>query len=212
MERGRHGSGRKWIGENTCRWNPKASGTPKEPPAAALSFSISYLGAGYCEDFKYLPEGKYPPHLAKGKPLYRSDKQQECAARCYAEGSGFGDTAFYLNLQNRCACSKGACSERKGASQKTKGLPTYKSFRMKLRALLLQEETEGGLVSGTNEVDSSILNETTGVSFLQLGSGAEAHAQLQAKIKEVEAALLAKKHARGEMCATSIEELCARQT
>ena len=54
---------------------------------ASKVWEYEKLGDGYCSDWKYLPEGGYPDHLSPGHALYRDDKIQECAARCFTQTS-----------------------------------------------------------------------------------------------------------------------------
>ena len=69
--------------------------------------NLDITGPGYCEDWKYLPEGGYPP-LKNPK----ADHLQECATRC-TKAYGAGQKAFYINTKTkRCACSKTGCAVR----------------------------------------------------------------------------------------------------
>merc|ERR1712166_626915 len=51
--------------------------TAAAEPQQQQTYTVKKLGQkGYCEDWKYLPEGKYPKQLNKG-----GDAVQECAMR-----------------------------------------------------------------------------------------------------------------------------------
>ena len=91
---------------------------PNAVSDSQVGFEITELGFGHCSDWKYLPEGKYPPFLSAGHRLQRDDPLQECAARCFAQGSGYSDTAFWVRSSDRrCACAKGGCGVRKRGAE-----------------------------------------------------------------------------------------------
>ena len=85
-------------------------------------------GNGYCKDWVYLPEGKYPNLLTVSDPLYNEDRIKECMNRClHASSRGLGgskgeyetrirDHAFYIRHSDQgCGCSSGTCSDRKSS-------------------------------------------------------------------------------------------------
>ena len=68
---------------------------------------------GYCDDWKYLPEGGYPDTLPVSNPLFDADKVRECGNRCIhasRENNGNNDKAFYVRYDGRCGCSTGPCN------------------------------------------------------------------------------------------------------
>lgn len=86
----------------------------QRPNIGALKYR--YLGPGYCTNYRYLPQGKYPPHLKPWQPGYHKDKLQECSQRCQMAYKG--TKAFFVEELGRlelCACAgKGdSCSSRK---------------------------------------------------------------------------------------------------
>merc|ERR1719253_2248623 len=102
-----------------------------------LSSTVSYesLGAGFCSDWEYLPEGGYPAFLTSGSAMDSSDRIQECANRCTAAAGSpgsskrgnIGTQAFYIRTSdNKCGCSQGACSSHSGSG--------YHSYRIKQTA------------------------------------------------------------------------------
>lgn len=92
------------------------------------------LGAGYCADWAYLPEGGYPPRLDMGSPMYNADPVAECMNRCLnavgaMDSSSFRairDRAFYVNAAGACGCSAGGCETQRGADEEN----PYRSFRI----------------------------------------------------------------------------------
>ena len=70
------------------------------------------LGQGYCQDWRYLPEGGYPGRLPTSSPMYNADHRTECMNRCLnAVGQNeIGNQAFYTRTSGQCACSQGACA------------------------------------------------------------------------------------------------------
>jgi hypothetical protein len=67
-------------------------------------YQIKQKGVGYCKDYRYLPEGGYPP-----LKNVAGDHLQECAERC-TKAYGL-QHAFYIRAKDKqCACSKGSCS------------------------------------------------------------------------------------------------------
>ena len=87
---------------------------------AITQYTYSLLGDGYCDDWVYLPEGRYPGWLNSGNELHDDDPKQECLNRCLSayearagsSGKKIGNKAFYVNADGRCACAVGACSSR----------------------------------------------------------------------------------------------------
>ena len=80
-------------------------------------YGYSLIGQGYCGDYTYLPDGKYPERLNAGKASYDSDPIKECLNRCldsYGKNTGqgkIGNQGFYLrSSDSRCACAIGACT------------------------------------------------------------------------------------------------------
>ena len=82
-------------------------------------------GRGFCKDWVYLPEGKYPELLKDTEPLYNEDRIRECMNRCVyaAEQNNMGskgsssteisDQAFYIRKSDQhCGCSSGSCRSR----------------------------------------------------------------------------------------------------
>ena len=85
---------------------PPAMPTPPTPPAAYAPRSP----AGYCVDWRYLPEGGYPARLTSSSPLYDPDPVIECINRCQ-NAYGTPQQAIYLDTRsNTCACSSGSCA------------------------------------------------------------------------------------------------------
>lgn len=78
-------------------------------PTQASNASYVEIGKGYCNTWKYLPEGGYPPLLPESSPLYSADRIQECKNRCldaYSKDSSYCTTAFYIRTEDQhCACS-----------------------------------------------------------------------------------------------------------
>eukprot|EP00657_Telonema_sp_P-1_P003632 TRINITY_DN18592_c0_g1_i1.p1 TRINITY_DN18592_c0_g1~~TRINITY_DN18592_c0_g1_i1.p1 ORF type:complete len:278 (+),score=39.32 TRINITY_DN18592_c0_g1_i1:1-834(+) len=92
---------------------PVGDRRPVEIGEAASSAPATYFQEqpkGYCKDWKYLPEGAYPPFLHPNKTYTKKEQQQECLDRCI---KAYGpQTAFYLRLSDmKCGCSKGQCDE-----------------------------------------------------------------------------------------------------
>ena len=80
-------------------------------------FTYNHLGAGYCSDYAYLPEGGYPARLSPGKALYDADPIKECLNRCLNastfDATNVGNQAFYLKSGSKCACAADDCSSLK---------------------------------------------------------------------------------------------------
>jgi hypothetical protein len=95
-------------------------------------------GDGYCSDWVYLPDGGYPNLLSKSDPLYTKDRIEECMKRCTEAARkglrGIRSLAFYIRTSNqRCACSSGACSTRRGSGSYTSYYtvsPTVSSYAL----------------------------------------------------------------------------------
>ena len=87
----------------------------------ATEYTYNYLGNGYCSDYAYLLEGKYPDRLKREHTSYDDDPIRECLNRCLADSvsdnnfNDIGNEAFYLDSDDKCACSKGACSTQSGS-------------------------------------------------------------------------------------------------
>jgi len=76
--------------------------------SAYRNATIETISSGYCADYKYLPEGAYPP---RKDPL--KDPVVECAHRCY---QAYQANAFYLRDSDKgCACSSGWCKKTHGS-------------------------------------------------------------------------------------------------
>jgi len=60
---------------------------------------------GYCSDWKYLPEGGYPP-----RKNLKADPVQECAQRCH-KAYGKPQAIYLRDKDMTCACSKGGCNQ-----------------------------------------------------------------------------------------------------
>jgi hypothetical protein len=93
------------------------------PLAGSANLTYWSIGAGYCSDWEYLPEGAYPDLLQPSQPLYNADRVEECLNRCV---DAYPNTiAFYVKLTdgNKCACSSGACSGDRPTQDK------YHSYR-----------------------------------------------------------------------------------
>merc|ERR1719330_2281831 len=93
------------------------------PIIGALKYH--YLGTGWCANYEYLPEGKYPPHLHPDQPGWHRDKLQECSQRCQLAYNG--TKAFFVKRladAELCACARrgDSCSSRKP------GYEPYSSF------------------------------------------------------------------------------------
>ena len=92
-----------------------------------IDYSYSKIGAGYCTDWVYLPEGGYPGFLPSSDSLsVPEDRLEECMLRCLAlkdqnganGNSGnkkIADKAFYVNSKGNCACSSGNCKPTGGS-------------------------------------------------------------------------------------------------
>ena len=91
--------------------------TVHDPDAPPCSNSFDLMGAGFCQNIKYLRIGIYPPVLAEGEPNYDADKRRECMNRCLAD---YPDSkAFFtktVDNEDRCACAEDYCAERSGSS------------------------------------------------------------------------------------------------
>ena len=84
------------------------------------------IGHGYCADWKYLPEGAYPPHLPSTSLLYSTDKITECMNRCLAVSkttAQYSPAGFYVDADLKCACSSSGCASQTES-------PDYKSYRI----------------------------------------------------------------------------------
>lgn len=94
----------------------------------SIGYTYENIGAGYCNDWVYLPEGGYLEHLAEGHDLYHSDRLRECMNRCLnafqsetpgskgASGTTISNQAFYANNAQNCACFSGACDSPQAPS------------------------------------------------------------------------------------------------
>jgi len=83
----------------------------------------------YCNPWKYLPEGAYPPRLSQSHPLYHSDPIMECAKRCLADTTS-GSPGFFLRYNRDCACTSTTnndCSRSSGAGGYTTYTMTFSS-------------------------------------------------------------------------------------
>ena len=84
-------------------------------------YTYKHLGTGYCSEYAYLLEGKYPDRLEDNHVSYDDDPIQECLNRCLADSvseknvNDIGNEAFYLDSDDKCACSKGGCSTQSGS-------------------------------------------------------------------------------------------------
>merc|ERR1711924_167052 len=77
---------------------------------------------GFCSDWKYLPEGGYPP-----RKNLKADPVQECAQRCH-KAYGKPQAIYLRDKDMTCACSKGACNKIKKSQQ------AYTSYKVTERA------------------------------------------------------------------------------
>ena len=108
---------------NGCEASNSVSPVPS-PSSSSVNNGAMYwsIGAGYCSDWKYLPEGAYPDLLQPSQPLYNADRVEECLNRCVDAYPN--TTAFYVRTNdNKCACNSGACSGDRAALLK------YHSYR-----------------------------------------------------------------------------------
>jgi len=95
---------------------------PKPPMPAINIIQYQLIGAGYCADWNYLPEGGYPKLLNEDHKLYDSDRVQECLNRCVdasKKNNNIQSQAFYVDVNSKCACSKGTCQALKGSGYKS---------------------------------------------------------------------------------------------
>ena len=101
-----------------------------------LAKGKSYVlaGDGYCDDWVYLPEGKYPALISDvSNTLYNEDRIQECMNRCTnaaKTSAKISNKAFYIKSDRRCGCSSGACSTRKGS-----GYTSYFTVEVSVQSL-----------------------------------------------------------------------------
>ena len=92
------------------------------------------IGQGYCADWNYLPEGGYPKVLKEDHKLYDADRIQECLNRCVdasKKNNNIQSQAFYVDVNSRCACSKGTCQALRGS-----GYKSYKIYVQHIPGLL----------------------------------------------------------------------------
>ena len=70
----------------------------------AHPYTYTLLGDGFCQGYKYLPDGvPYPEVLQPGDPLYNADRRQECVNRC---ADAYPDSTHFYLKEEKCACAK----------------------------------------------------------------------------------------------------------
>jgi len=79
------------------------------------NWGYELIGSGFCSDWNYLMEGQYPAFLDATAPDADNDPLLECVNRCVSAANfyeGYSPLAFYVNSENKCACTSTGCNEQ----------------------------------------------------------------------------------------------------
>jgi len=107
-------------GSGNCVY-PNDAQSCDEAAEEVSRYEYQELGIGFCSTWTYLPEGGYPNFLPSSHSLYDHDRKRECMNRCLdayesntlgmdgANSRTISNKGFYLNGENKCACSSDVC-------------------------------------------------------------------------------------------------------
>ena len=116
--------------------------------------------AGYCTDWKYLPEGGYPARLTRIDSLYNEDSILECAKRCqaaYPTTTGFHIKKGANDWQHTCGCTDPANDP---ACATVTSHSDYTSYQMILPDPIIDRECSMGNTQKLNPGDQGSFGNT----------------------------------------------------